>query len=142
MSIQIRPYAPEDHEMLATWWKGHGWDVVPAAILPKLGAVAFYSNRVDQHEDLPVVAAFLYMDNSVGVCWLEWLVSNPQAPKLHVLRAIDAVIGFLTEEAKRLDYGVMITTCRQESLVRFYEKAGFQVTDKGVTHLIKSTGGK
>ncbi len=53
----------KDHGMACEWWKAHGWEAVPAVILPKLGAVAVI-------EDVPVAAAWLYMDNCVGVWWL------------------------------------------------------------------------
>jgi|SRR5215217_1765151 len=133
MSLQIRPYVAEDYETLASWWKSHGWEPVRADILPRLGVVAELDGKA-------IGAAFLYMDNSVGVCWMEWLVTAPQAG-LTGIRAIRAITDFLSAEAKRRDYGVMITSCRQEALVRVYEKAGFIKTDVGVTHLIKITGG-
>jgi hypothetical protein len=132
--IQIRPYAPEDYQTIAAWWKGHCWEAVPAAILPKLGVVA----ESDGHG---LCAAFLYMDNSVGVSWMEWLVSNPEAGGMEVVRGLRATIDFLTAEALRLGYGVTMTSCRQSSLVKLYEKAGFGVTDTGVTHLVKINGG-
>jgi hypothetical protein len=128
--IQLRTIELEkDHPMLARWWTGHGWNVVPAVILPKLGVIAEMDG-----EDM--AAAFLYMDNSVGVCWLEWLVTNPSAKPFPAIRCVSQVIGFLRERALELDYGVMMTTCRQSSLARLYERNGFQKTDSGVTHLM------
>lgn len=140
--IQLRPYVPADYQMLSEWWKGHNWNAVPEGILPGLGVIAFHREREGQHEDFPLCAAFLYMSNSNGVCWMEWLVSNPRAQGMETIRAINAVVNFLGEEAARLGYGVMLTACRQESLVRIYEKTGFQVTDKGVTHMLKIIGGQ
>jgi hypothetical protein len=139
--ITLKEYSPEDYPMLAAWWAGHRWQAVPESVLPKLGVVATYSNREAQHEDVPLCAAFLYMDNSVGVCWLEWLVSNPNGSPMEVLRAIRAVIEFMEERAKELGYGVMLTACRQASLVKIYERAGFAKTDEGVTHMLKVIGG-
>ena len=122
--------------MLATWWKGHAWEAVPAGILPALGVVA------TRQDGFPLCAAFLYMSNSNGVCWMEWLVSNPEVKGLEIIRGINAIVGFLAEEGKRLGYGVMLTACRQESLVRVYERAGFEVTDQKVTHMLKIIGGQ
>lgn len=121
--------------MLAEWWAAHGWNAVPEAVLPKLGIVAFT-------EAGPVAACFLYMDNSVGVSMLEWLVSSPKAAGIDVMRAIKAQVAFMTARARDLGYGVMLTSCRQASLVRIYESAGFSKTDEGVTHLLKLTGDK
>jgi hypothetical protein len=120
----------KDYGMACEWWKAHGWEAVPAAILPKLGAVAVI-------EDVPIAAAFLYMDNSVGVCWLEWLVTNPDATPKQSFKGINMVIEFLREVAVSMDYGIMMTTCRQASLVRVYEKNGFTKSDEGVTHLVR-----
>lgn len=128
--IQIRPIELEtDYETLTAWWKGHGWDAVPRVILPKLGAMVVMN-------EVQTAAAFLYMDNSVGVCWLEWLVTNPAANPMHTVRGVSQVITFLGERALKLDYGVMFTTCRQPSLVRLYERNGFVKTDESVTHLL------
>lgn len=133
--ILLREYTPEDYPVLAEWWKLHGWAAIPANILPKLGAVAVKG-------DVPLCAAFLYMDNSVGVCWLEWLVSNPKASPFEVMKGVRELMGFLEAQASVLGYGVMLTTCRQASLVRLYESAGFAKTDEGVTHLLKIIGGQ
>jgi len=119
-----------DHPVLATWWEAHGWPVVPRAILPKLGVMALSG-------DMRVAAAFLYMDNSVGVSMLEWLVTNPDATGKQSLAAIGAVIGFLSERALEMDYGVMLTSCRQPGLARIYQHHGFEKTDEGVIHMVR-----
>jgi len=121
----------EDHPLLASWWKGHGWPSVPAAILPPVGVFAL-------KDDKPIAAGWLYQAVGVGVCWLEWLVSDPKANPKDVYAGLKHVVQFLGEEAVRDDYGVMLTTCRQPSLVRLYEKLGFIKSDDGVTHLIKT----
>lgn len=119
-----------DHPVLAVWWEAHGWPVVPRAILPKLGVMAMAG-------DLRVAAGFLYMDNSVGVSMLEWLVTNPDATGRQSLAAIGAVIGFLSERALEMDYGVMLTSCRQPGLARIYERHGFAKTDEGIIHMVR-----
>jgi hypothetical protein len=132
--ITLREYKPEDYAMVASWWAAHKWAPVPPAVLPKLGVIA-------EREGGAVAALWLYMDNSVGVCWAEWLVSAPDAAPLDVYRSIGAMLGGLEAAAKSLGYGVMLTACRQAALVRTYERAGFQRTDEGVTHLLKHIGG-
>ena len=142
MSIQIRPYVPEDYPMLSEWWRGHKWEAVPEAILPGLGVIAYSTEHDGKKEDFPLCSAFLYMSNSNGVSWMEWLVVNPRAKGMEAIKSINVVVGFLGEEAGRLGYGVMLTACRQQSLARIYEKSGFQVTDNNVTHMLKIIGGK
>lgn len=114
---------------LESWWRGHGWPAVPLAILPRLGVLASHGTR-------PVAAAWLYMDNSVGVSMLEWTVTNPSAAPREAAVAISRIVEFLQQEARALDYGVMLTTCRQESLARLLQRAGFRETDREMIHLV------
>lgn len=125
--------ADADYPMLAAWWKAHGFPALPAAILPKLGLVV-------EHDGKPVVAAFLYMDNSVGVCMMEWLTTAPDAPLKVIPTAIRALVDVMGQRAREMNYGVMLTTCRQAALARVFEKNGFEKTDESVIHLIKVLG--
>ncbi len=129
--ITLRPIELEkDYPTLASWWKGHGWMALPEGALKTLGVIC----EVDGVE---TCAAFLLMSNSTGVAMLEWMVTNPEAKAKACFRAIPAVTAFIEQEAARMKYGVLLTACRQESLVRMYERCGFQVTDRNVTHMIK-----
>lgn len=121
----------KDYDMVAKWWKYHGWDSVPAHILPALGVIVHDGDR-------DLVAAWLYMDNSVGVCMMEWLVSSPNAKPRETIKGVRLIIEFLREEAKELGYGVMLTTCKQKLLSRLYEKNGFVKTDEGMTHMLQN----
>lgn len=129
--MTIREYSPTDYATLANWWAGHGWEPVPEIVLPKLGMVAV------GEDDYMVAAVWLYMDNSVGVSFLEWLVTNPEAAPIQTAKAVTHIVNFMADRALEMDYGVMITTCRQQSLTRLYEKNGFMKTDEGVTHLLR-----
>jgi hypothetical protein len=137
MSYQVKVYADSDYPVMAAWWVAHGWQAVDKAILPKLGLVVCMQ-EVDC--DTPIVAGWLYMDNSVGVSWMEWVVSNPNATAMQVYRGMGILIDSMRDLAKSNNYGVMLTCCRQPSLVRLYEKNGFMKTDSDVIHLISTTG--
>lgn len=128
----IRMYSSSDYPMLAQWWVTHGWNPVPEPILPKLGIV--YEDDDNQE---PIAACWLYMDNSVGVSMLEWLVTRPGLPGMQVIRSIKHMTKFMELEAKRMNYSVMLTTCKQHSLARLHEKNGFTKTDETMIHLIK-----
>ena len=133
--LQLRMFDPsKDYDMVAGWWKGHGWNPVPPFFLPKLGVVACWAEG-EKTED--AAAAWLYLDNSAPVCWLEYMVSNPEANAGRAVKALRHLDAFLTGEAKATGYVVMMTTCRQDSLVKFHEKNGFKKTDEDVTHLVK-----
>lgn len=123
--------AEADYPMVSEWWIAHGWNAVPVGVLPKLGIIA-------EMDGGPVAAGWLYMDNSIGVSMLEWMVSNPEAKPKSVYRSIKAIAEFLKGQAKEFGYSVMLTTCKQESLARVYEKAGFQRTDTEMIHLVQT----
>lgn len=116
------------HPVAMEWWESHGWPGVPANILPKLGIRAIDGDR-------PLAAAWLYMDNSVGVAMLEWIVTNPELPARKAAVALARLVDFAKQEAKSLGYSVVLTTCRQESLAKLLERAGFHQTDRDVIHL-------
>lgn len=111
------------------WWRAHGWPALPKAILPKLGLRAIDGTR-------PVAATWLYMDNSVGVSMLEWTVTDPEAKPRPVAAALLRLVDFARQEAKRLGYVCMLTTCRQESLAKLLTRAGFHETDREMIHLL------
>lgn len=121
-----RMVTAEDYTMLAAWWDGHGFPAVPQRLLPPLGVI--FDNQA---------AGWLYMDNGgTGVAMMEWLVTNPEAKPLQAAKALTKVVALLKAEARRMDYAIILTTCRQASLGRLLERAGFQQTDTGMTHLI------
>jgi hypothetical protein len=128
----LKMFDPEtDYAIVKEWWVGHGWNAVPISVLPKLGIVANLDGG-------PVAAGWLYMDNSIGVSMMEWVVSNPGAKPKSVYRSIKAIVEFLKGQAKSFGYSVMLTTCKQESLARVYEKTGFQRTDTEMIHLVQT----
>lgn len=129
MGSEIRLYQKEDYQTVSRWWQSHGWNPIPQNILPPLGVIAGGN----------AAAGWLYMDNGgTGVCMMEWLVSNPDVRPRDALLGISAVVEFLKSEAKRMDYSVMLSTCKQASLARALERAGFQRTDSDMIHLLAS----
>jgi len=130
--LQVRLYAEDDYQMVSDWWGKHNWACVPPEILPKIGGVIY-----EKETGLNLTAAWLYMDNSTTVSWMEWFVSNPEATGFQVIKAHKLLLDFLERCAMDNDYGIMLTTCRQPSLSRLYEKNGFVKTDESVIHLLK-----
>lgn len=128
--IQIRKFEESDYRDVSLWWEGHGFPTIPLPFLPPLGFVAV-------HGDFPVAAGFVYLAVNCPVCWLEWLVSNPDASARNVATGIGAIIDFASREAKALGYSTMIATCRQESLGRLFERNEFEKTDERVKHFAR-----
>lgn len=122
-----------DYPVAEQWWPAHGWKAVPRAVLPKCGVM------VESDDREPMAVAWLYMDNSVGVAWMEWTVTNPKNTARQSYLAITMLTQAVREVALELNYGVVMTSAKQEALVRIYERNGFQKSDEGVTHLLMLT---
>jgi hypothetical protein len=133
-TFDIRGVDASFYETLTEWWKGHGWNPVALSVLPKCGV------RIEDDDGTPLAAAFFYMENSgVGVGWMEWTVTNPSITPKKAYFAITMLTQAVREVALALDYGVVLTTARQESLVKVLCRNGFEVTDRNVTHMITLT---
>lgn len=138
MKSRIIDIRGENASLYATfeqWWKAHKWPGVPLAMLPKCGVL------VETEDGRGLAVGWLYMDNSVGVSWMEWVVTNPENTAKESFLSVAMLIQSLREVAASLDYGVMLTACRQPALVRLYEKNGFTKTDDNVSHLLMLTKG-
>jgi hypothetical protein len=126
MASELRIVSAEDYPMLESWWTGHGFPPVPKRLLPPLGVIF-----------ADAAAGWLYMDNGgTGVAMMEWLVTNPKGRPLECARALTRVVEFLKAEAKRMDYPIILTTCKQPSLARLLQRSGFDTSDSGMIHLL------
>ena len=94
-------------------------------MLPRVGAV------VDG-----VCAGFLYATDS-KICWLEWIVGNPDSP--HEIRAegLNLLINELCAYAKKVGFEVVFTSSNHTRLMDRLDAAGFIKTDTNVTQLIR-----
>jgi DUF917 family protein len=77
------------------------------------------------------------MDNSVGVSMMEWIVSNPAARPIAVAAGMKHLVTYLTDEAKRMGYGITLTTSKVVSLGKLLTRNGFQETDREMTHYLR-----
>jgi hypothetical protein len=122
------------HATFAKWWKAHGWPVLPVEALSPCAVV------VEENGE-PIAAAWLYLALGCGLSWMEYVVTNPHNSPKKSLNAIEELCNSVRVVAKSLNYGRVITSCRQKSLARTLEKrCGFRKTDDDVTHLISVTG--
>lgn len=131
--IDIRGEDTALHETFTKWWKAHDWPGVALAILPKCGVV------IETDDGIMVCVGWLYMDNSVGVAMLEWVVTNPEVTAMKAYVGISTLVQSVKKVAAALEYGVVLTAVKQEALIRCYEKNGFKKSDDGMTHMIMLT---
>ena len=128
----VRMYEPEtDYGMIEAWAAGHGKAAPPKDFLPRLGVIS-QEVKNEAREDLS--ALWLYMDNSVGVCFAEHAIAKPglsmRRAKLSLLRALDC----LRKLAASMNYGVMLVHT-PEGIARHLVKEGFHEAEKGLCGL-------
>lgn len=110
--------------MVAHWWVGHKWPVLPLAALPASGFV------------VPgVCAGFLYFTDS-EIAILEWVVSNPKASTMEVGRGIKAIVEAAISTALNEGYSMIFSYVKSKGLQKLYERQGFKVTDDNMTHVL------
>jgi hypothetical protein len=106
-----------DYPMLVEWWQAHEASVPPIGVLPKLGVIC-------TRNDEPVAALWLYMDNSVGVCFAEYLVTRPKLKLAESRMAAKVMFDYLKTTAAGFGYFLMrvVTT---KPIARFMRQEGF-----------------
>lgn len=114
----------KDCPMVHEWFLAHGQAPVPLELLPKLGIVVFGESSLR-----PMAAMWLYMDNSVGVCFLERAVTCPGLGVKEAGAAILRGIDYLKNAAADMDYGVMMLRT-YPACARIAGRAGFVADDK------------
>lgn len=125
----METFSPEKHyQTICQWWEAQNWPKVPLEFLPSFGLVVY-------HGETPAVAGWLYRTDS-AICWIEWIVANPEVRGEPRTEAINLLLSSLKEKAKECGGKIIFTTANNGSLVQRLEKNGYIVTDKDATHLI------
>lgn len=127
--MNARPFAPADYPMVCEWWTGHKWPSPPIDYLPQMGLITC-------DEEKAYAAGWLYRTDS-KFCLLEWVVADPLADREKRSLAVDLLIEKLIDKAKEEGFGAIFSSIRNASLLKRYEKQGFQITDTGMTNLLR-----
>lgn len=129
--MTIKQFDNSMYDQIASWWTGHGVFPVPCESLPATSAVAM-------HEDKPIAAAWMYLDNSVGVCLMAWPVVDPDVCGRAKLMGLNMVVDFLTKHAKDdLNYDVCLSFSSISSVTRLLEQHQFMPVDEGITATVR-----
>jgi len=128
--ITARKYNFADHyEMLVRWWNAHPtWTPVPAPCLPK--------GFVIRSEERFICAGFLYKTVGTPVNAIEWVISNPDTTKRERDKGLDLLFTSLLSLTSKGE--LILGFSHHPSLIRKYEKFGFQESDKGMSLMIKA----
>lgn len=128
----MRSFTDSDYPMLREWWEARGRSTVPIApMLPKLGVIAS-----DDSGDC--AAAFLYMDNSVGVCWIEYPVTRPGMPLSETRQVMGEITAFLKQSAAAMGYGLMVAYTLP-AIARELRRLGFAEMRRDMVMMVAPT---
>jgi hypothetical protein len=125
-----RGYETIDYEIIKDFWIGHNWTAVPIELLPITGIVI-------QKEDHIYCAAWLYVDQTAPIGWMEWIVTNPENTPRESLKSIDMVVKEILRLAVICELKVLMTSVNNEGLVKLYEKNEFKPSDTNMTNMMR-----
>jgi hypothetical protein len=119
-----------DYEELMRWWKAHGWEGVPKELLPPTGFIAY--------DDKPRAAGWLYLDANVPFGMMEWIVTNPDNTPRQSFEAVKTVVEQITWLADEIKLLAVHTSVQHASLIKLYQKVGFEQADQNMINLVRS----
>jgi hypothetical protein len=127
--LSIRIFDKErDYNDAAGWWAHHKWKPLPADALPQFGMII-------EDGSLKIASGWLYFTID-KVAWLEWVVTNPEAPLRLRHQAIQLLLKRLVREAEELGTHAIFASIKSKGLIRLYQKCGFSVGDTGMTNVV------
>ena len=133
MEYRIAKYS--DYEMLQEWWKVWRFTSPPIITLPQEDN-EYFSGVIAYENNKDIACGFLYKTNS-ALCWLEYIVTNPNTTSEERNLGIKTVIEQLSIKAKELGYEAIFSSIKNEILINKYKELGFIEGSKGTTEMIK-----
>lgn len=121
----IRDYIEDNYATLCKWWEAQKFPAPHNSILPATGYIA---NEA--------AAGFLYITNS-PLCWLEWVVVNPEAEKKVRNESINEVIEYVCDRAAFCGATQVFTSSNYWPFIARLKKSGFEVGDTNTTQLFR-----
>lgn len=127
--MNVRPFQSSDYEDVSRWWLARPpWQPLPQDFLSPLGFVA-------ESGGIKLCAIWLWLTGT-SFCVIDYLVSNPDAPLRARYKGMGAVIDAAKAAAKRAGAKAAFASLQNEGLERFFEKHGFEITDRKMVNLL------
>ena len=132
MELKTRTLLEEDYSMLEKWWSAWGWPAVSKDILPDNGT----GGVMVEYKGKPIVAGFIYWSNS-GLCWFDWVVSDPEGNKRARPFAVKFLIQTIEQMVKDAGKKCIMSISRSNSLLKIHKKLDWVVDEKPSYEMIK-----
>jgi len=121
--LQLREFDPaRDYAMIEEWHAEHGKCAPPLQMLPRLGIIIY-----EEPSGCDLAAIWLYMDNSVGVCFPEHVVARPGLALKESRAAVLVGMEFLKRRAKAMGYWALVVHV-QPAIARILKSSGWVAT--------------
>lgn len=129
MNFVMTKINAQDAPFLSSWSRGWGYGDMDSSYWPKTGAIASYEGK-------PVSAAFLFKTDG-KLAFIASLLSDPSGNKTTRRASFTPLVNFLTEEAEKSGYKVVVSTSKHYQFNRSLEGAGFTEHEKSVSYMTR-----
>lgn len=119
-----------DYNDYVEWFKYWGWEAPPKEFLPN-------TTFILEEEGVKICSCAMYLSISGGLCFAEWFIVNPKAPRKLRKDCIKKLLTFITKQANLLRYKCIFTSTKNLRLIEHLKQDGFVETDLTVTNLLK-----
>jgi hypothetical protein len=133
--MELRAVRYSDYEELKRWWDYWKFPTPAISALPKYDE-EITTGLMVYNGDLNICAGYLYETNS-ALCWVEFIVANPNSNKEDRGECLDKLIQEFTIEAQSLGFGAIFASIKHPSLLNRYIKAGYTLGTTNTNELIK-----
>lgn len=123
MTLRLEPYDRATHyDLIASWWRGHGAQCLPADVLPLKGSI------VTRDGD-PIAACFVYLMNGCRAAYLAFPVTAPDLSPRIRLAALEAALEDAVRIAHKAGCLMIWSSTENKTLDRVLtRRVGFQRT--------------
>lgn len=120
----------KDYDELVTWWNKQGWPALPKHVLSKAGFIV-------EDKENKIAATWMFATNC-PIYIMEWTVGNPDVSWEKRSEGLKLVTDAACQWAKKDGAIQVFTMTKSERFITKLEEFGFNKTDSGMTHLVRS----
>lgn len=122
-----------DYGLLCHWWDRAKWAPVPRMFLPY--------GQIVMMENAGACAGFLYFDVATPICWMEWIIANPEIRHDERSHALDTLVTSLCNKAYDRGCKAIFSSVKNVFLSSRLKNHQFLETDVNVTHMVRLLNG-
>ena len=118
------------YQTVCSWWKDRGAPPIPRELLPKRGYIVVKGDK-------PIIAGFLYKDETARFGMVEYISSDPKSTKEERVAGFVELMDHILMVAKEDGIMFLITTANHPGLIEKLKNSGFKIDCVNVTQLFR-----